>query len=55
MERIRAHLVENLSIQRTDFDELPIFARHGGWAPANRVFDGTLATFLQDLNEAIAA
>ena len=37
MDRIRAHLITNLSISQDDFDELPIFEREGGWGRANRV------------------
>jgi type I restriction enzyme, R subunit len=42
LERIRAHLIENLSIDPEDFDDLPVFARYGGWAKADRDFEGTL-------------
>jgi type I restriction enzyme R subunit len=55
LDRIRAHLVENLSIDRQDFDDLPVFSREGGWGVANRVFDGRLEAFLRDLNQALAA
>jgi type I restriction enzyme R subunit len=49
------HLVENLSIEQQDFDELPVFSRYGGWGRANRVFSQNLPAFLGELNEAIAA
>jgi type I restriction enzyme R subunit len=55
LERIRAHLVENLSIEREDFDLLPVFARAGGWGKANRAFLGLLPTLLSRFNEAVAA
>lgn len=55
LDRIRAHLVENLSIDREDFDELPVFARYGGWSKADRDFNGRLAELLHQMNEAIAA
>ena len=55
LDRIRAHLVENLSIDREDFDELPVFARHGGWTKADQDFGGKLVQFLKDINAAIAA
>jgi type I restriction enzyme R subunit len=35
LDRIRQHLIENLSIDRDDFDDLPVFSRHGGWLKAN--------------------
>src|SRR5207244_2730174 len=40
--RIRAHLVENLSIDQDDFNIMPILADPGGWTSANRTFDGKL-------------
>ncbi len=30
LDRIRSHLIENLSIGQEDFDELPVFTREGG-------------------------
>lgn len=55
LDRIRSHLVENLSIEREDFDSLPVFERHGGWTRANRDFSGKLTDLIQKFNEAIAA
>lgn len=55
LDRIRAHLVENLSIEPDDFDILPIFAREGGWGRADRAFGGNLTELLRQINEAIAA
>lgn len=55
LERIREHLVVNLSIGQHDFETLPVFADRGGWGRANRVFGGELPTLLAQLNEAIAA
>jgi len=55
LDRIRAHLIENLSIDREDFDELPVFTRHGGWTKADQDFEGKLVQFLREVNEAIAA
>ena len=55
LERIRAHLVENLSIEKDDFDVFPIFERAGGWARAVKVFAGQLPQLLNKFNEAIAA
>jgi len=55
LDRIRAHLIENLSIDRDDFDEMPVFARHGGWTKADQDFEGKLVQFLSEVNEAIAA
>lgn len=55
LERIRAHLAENLSIGRDDFEHVPVFAREGGWAKANRAFNGRLDELIRDFNEAVAA
>jgi type I restriction enzyme R subunit len=55
LDRIRAHLIKNLSIDRDDFDEMPVFTRHGGWTKADQDFEGKLEQFLREVNEAIAA
>lgn len=55
LNRIREHLIANLTIEVDDFETLPIFAREGGWVRANRDFDGKLGVLLQRINEAMAA
>ncbi len=55
LDRIRIHLVENLSIDREDFDLVPVFTREGGWTAARRAFAGRLEDLIHQLNEAIAA
>jgi len=55
LDRIRVHLVENLSIDQDDFEHVPVFARAGGWGRANRTFDNHLPDVLREINEAIAA
>jgi type I restriction enzyme, R subunit len=55
MEHIRRHLVQNLSIERDDFDVIPVLADRGGWGRANRTFDGQLADLLDELNEELVA
>jgi type I restriction enzyme R subunit len=55
LERIRLHLIENLSIDREDFSLIPVLSDHGGWANANRTFDGQLAELLADVNRELAA
>jgi len=54
LDRIRDHLVENLTIDRKDFDTMPIFTLSGGWGKANNVFENQLEALLEDFNEAIA-
>jgi len=55
LDRIRAHLIENLPIDREDFDMIPVFSREGGWGKANRVFEGRLNQIVAKLNAAMAA
>jgi type I restriction enzyme R subunit len=55
LERISRHLAENLTIERADFEELPVFADYGGWGRANRAFNGNLESLLRQCNEAMAA
>ncbi len=54
LQRIRAHLVKNLSIGRDDFDFIPVFSSAGGWGRADRIFGGALPELLHRLNEAVA-
>jgi type I restriction enzyme R subunit len=55
LDRIRVHLIQNLSIDRSDFDIMPVFSAVGGWGRANRAFSGMLPKLLKKINEAIAA
>jgi type I restriction enzyme, R subunit len=55
LDRIEGHLVENLTIDRDDFDALPVFTLAGGWNRANRVFAGKLPEVISQLNEAVAS
>ena len=55
LERIRVHLIENLSIDESDFENLPVFNRYGGWGRASKAFHGQLPDLLRSFNEAIAA
>lgn len=54
LDRIKAHLVQNLSIDQDDFEALPVFARLGGWKKANGVFSGKLPQLIHSFNESIA-
>ena len=54
-DRIRLHLIENLSIDRDDFSLIPALSDHGGWGSADRSFDGELAELLADVNRELAA
>ena len=55
LERIRDHLIANLSIDEADFENVPVLQTAGGWGNANRAFKGSLLTLLTAFNEAIAA
>ncbi len=54
LERIKAHLAENLSIDQEDFEALPVFTRFGGWKKANGIFFGELPQLIHSFNQAIA-
>ena len=56
LERIRSHLVENLSIEMEDFDNFPIFADRGGRLKALLTFPPPLLQrLIGELNFAVAA
>ena len=55
LDYIRQHLVKNLTIDREDFDDLPIFSNRGGWGRANETFDSQLMDLLADLNRELVA
>jgi type I restriction enzyme R subunit len=55
LDRIRAHLVANLSIDREDFEERAVFTRHAGRTNADQDFGGKLIPFLREVNEPMAA
>jgi type I restriction enzyme R subunit len=55
IDRIRLHLIENLSIDRDDFSLIPALSDHGGWRSADRTFEGELAELLADVNRELAA
>ncbi len=55
LDRIREHLITNLSIDKSDFEIVPVFTRFGGWGRANVIFNNQLENMIRDLNEAVAA
>lgn len=55
MSYIRLHLVHNLSIDREDFDLVPVLSDRGGWGRANRVFPNELDDLIKQLNRELAA
>lgn len=55
VEYIRLHLVQTLSVEREDFDDMPVLSSRGGWGRANGVFGGQLPDLLRRLNEELVA
>ena len=55
LDRIGRYLAENLTIEREAFEIVPVLADYGGWARADRAFNGELETLLLQCNEAMAA
>lgn len=55
LDYIRQHLIQNLTINRDDFDVVPVLANRGGWGKANRVFAGQLAELLSDVQKELVA
>lgn len=52
LELIKAHLVQNLTIEQDDFSDIP-FSRKGGWKVADRTFEFQLPTLLGEINEMV--
>jgi len=55
LDRIKSHLIANLSIDKEDFDYIPVFADYGGWNRANGIFEGELPNLIIEFNQAVAA
>jgi type I restriction enzyme R subunit len=55
LDRIRRHPVVNLTIEKDDFDSLPVFADFGGWGKVNKDFGDALAPLIEEINTYIAA
>lgn len=55
LERIQIHLQENLSIDREDFENQPVFTNFGGWGRVSAVFHGQLPELIKIINQTIAA
>lgn len=51
---IRRHLIDNVMLEKEDFEIMPIFKRQGAtFQSVNRVFDGRLEELLLSINEAV--
>ncbi len=55
LELIRAHMVQNLTIDLSDFEDAPIFAAKGGLGRARKVFTADLEALIEEFNYAMAA
>ncbi|MGD9157439.1 MAG: DEAD/DEAH box helicase family protein [Desulfobacteraceae bacterium] len=55
LDMIREHMVENLTIEMEDFDNMPVFERQGGRSRAKKIFGDKLELLIQDINFAVAA
>ncbi len=56
LDRIREVMVQNLSIDRADFEDQPGLTQAGAWGAARRAFgEERLVALLSELNEAVAA
>jgi len=54
LQLIRSHLIENLLLNKEDFDMLPIFTREGmNFQRLNKEFDNKLEELLAEINEAV--
>lgn len=47
--------MSNLSIDKADFDAVPVMSDPGGWGGSEQVFDGKLDEQVARLNEVLAA
>ncbi len=55
VEYIREHLKENLTIDKDDFNYMPVFETHGGWGKFKKLFGKESTKIISELNNAIAA
>lgn len=55
VEYIKQHLIENLTLEKEDFDYSPIFERHGGWGRFKKLFGEQSLPLLELINSNIAA
>mgnify|MGYP000992378734 CR=1 FL=1 len=55
IQYIKEHLIQNLTLDKEDFEYSPILERHGGWGRFKKVFSTDAETIIIKINEAIAA
>ncbi len=54
VEYIKEHLKENLTIDKDDFTDMPVFTSHGGWGKFKKLFGKGSVEIIKDINRAIA-
>jgi type I restriction enzyme R subunit len=54
IQYIKEHLIQNLTLDKDDFDYSPILERHGGWGKFRKVFPEA-EIIIKEINNAIAA
>jgi type I restriction enzyme, R subunit len=55
IQYIKQHLIENLTLDKEDFEYSPILERHGGWGKFKKVFEKDAEGLIVEINAAIAA
>lgn len=55
IQYIKEHLIQNLTLDKEDFEFSPILERHGGWGKFKRVFLNEAETIIKEINAAFAA
>ncbi len=55
IQYIKEHLIQNLTLDKEDFEYSPILERHGGWGRFKKLFATEAETLIKEINAAIAA
>lgn len=55
IQYIKEHLIQNLTLDKEDFEFSPILERHGGWGKFKMLFSNESETIIKEINAAIAA
>ncbi len=55
LELIKSHLIQSLTIDKSDFERIPAFTRKGGWKAVDKIFEHQLESLLREINREVAA
>lgn len=55
IQYIKEHLIQNLTLDKEDFEYSPILERHGGWGKFRKLFSNEAEQIIKEINAAIAA